>query len=197
MSFLIFFNSNYSLFSKLFWFEASLSDFLKCLTFWFLGVLGVIFEFLKFSKMLFLIFFNSNYSFFQLFWFEASLSDFLKFLTFWFWGVLSLWNFWKCHSQYFSILTIVSFLNFFDLRPPYMPFWIFWIFGFWVFLGSFWVFEIFENTLQPLSAFWYYFIFCPHTRVTDTHTHSVYKIITCATRGHSSLNGTKTQETML
>jgi len=65
-----------------------------------LCVLGVIFEFLKFSKMSFLILFNSNYSLFsKLFLFEASLSDFLKCLTFWFWGVFGV---------------IVEFLNFFE-----------------------------------------------------------------------------------
>jgi len=106
MSILIFYNSNYSLFSKLFWFEASLSDFLKFLTFWFLCVLGVIFDFLTFSKMSFLIFFNSNYILFsKLFWFEASLSDFLKILTFWFWGVFGV---------------IFEFLNF--LKMPFLIF---------------------------------------------------------------------------
>ena len=35
------------------------------LNFWFLGVFGVIFDFLKFSKMSFLIFFNSDYSLFS------------------------------------------------------------------------------------------------------------------------------------
>ena len=79
MSFLIFFNFNYSLFTELFWFEASLHDFLNFFNFWLLGVFGVIFDFLKFSKMSFLIFFNFNYSLFtELFWFEASLHDFMK-----------------------------------------------------------------------------------------------------------------------
>ena len=103
MSFLIFVNSNYGLFIELFLFEASLYDFLillNCLT---LGVFGVIFEFLKFSKMSLLIFFNSNYSLFsELFWFKASLYDFLNFLNFLsfrcFWGHFCMVNLIWTHS---------------------------------------------------------------------------------------------------
>ena len=54
MTFLIFFNSDHSLFSKLYSFEAFLHDFLN---FWFLGIFWiffvVIFGFWKFSKITF------------------------------------------------------------------------------------------------------------------------------------------------
>merc|ERR1712059_82128 len=94
MAFLIFFNSDYSVFSDIVWFEASLHDFLKFFEFLVFGCFGVIFEFLKFLKMAFLIFFSSYYSLFSdIFLFEASLHDFLKFFEFlvlgFFWS-----NFW-------------------------------------------------------------------------------------------------------
>ena len=53
MSFLIFFNSNYSLFIELFYLRPPYMT-LIFLNFWLLVVFGVIFDFLKFSKMSFL-----------------------------------------------------------------------------------------------------------------------------------------------
>ena len=81
MTFLIFFNSNYSLFSELFYLRPPYMIFLELLDF---GSFGKIFEFLKFLKMLFLIFFNSIYWTFFIWGLYIWL---FEFLNFWLLGV--------------------------------------------------------------------------------------------------------------
>ena len=102
------------------------------LNIWFLGVFGVIIEFLKFSKMSFLIFVNSDY-FLNFFHLRPLYMTFYCSSIFLSLGVLgsflSFWNFWKYIFLIFFILFIVCFLNFFHLMPLSMTFWIFWIFG--------------------------------------------------------------------
>ena len=88
MSFLIFLNSNYILFTELSYLSPSYMTFI--LNFGLLGVCAVIFDLLNFSEMSFLIFSTSNYSLFtEPFLFEASLYDFFKKMNF---GVEFSWD---------------------------------------------------------------------------------------------------------